>query len=228
MDSVILNVPKFLIVAATRHEIQPLLSQFNVPVHSDEGAFISEDTSHDLTVIISGVGMVNTAYYLGRYSHNMFDYVINLGICGSFNHDIKIGEVVNVVSDIISELGAEDGDDFIKYEDLKLGGTNQYSNLIQFDYAPLNALKKVKGITVNKVHGNNTSIEKIQNLFSPDVESMEGAGFFRGCNRLSENYFQIRSVSNYVEKRDKSKWNIPSAIKNLNDFAIQLINDLNK
>jgi futalosine hydrolase len=77
------------------------------------------------------------------------------------------------------------------------------------------------------VHGNEDSIRTITNLFSPDIESMEGAAFFRGCNRLSENYFQVRAVSNYVEKRDKSKWDIPLAINNLNNFCITLINDLN-
>ena len=44
---------------------------------------------------------------------------------------------------------------------------------------------------------------------------MEGAAFFAGCKRL-DNFTQIRAVSNYVEKRDKSKWNISLAIENLN------------
>jgi futalosine hydrolase len=34
---------------------------------------------------------------------------------------------------------------------------------------------------------------------------------------------QIRAVSNYVEKRNRDAWQIGLAIKNLNIFAIDLI-----
>ena len=51
---------------------------------------------------------------------------------------------------------------------------------------------------------------------------MEGAAFFAGCNKADQ-FMQIRAVSNYVEKRDKSKWNMPLAIKNLNDYLIEFI-----
>jgi futalosine hydrolase len=218
---------KFLIVAATKQEVQPLLKHFNVTAYEAEGIFQS-DSEIDLTVLITGVGMVNTAYYMGRYSHNLFDIVINAGICGAFNRNIKIGDLVNVETDTFSEMGAEDDKGFIKYVDLNLGGTTIYNSQLTLNYEPLNELKKVNGITVNKVHGNEESIKKIIDLFKPDVESMEGAAFFRGCSRLSENYFQIRAVSNYVEKRDKSKWDIPLAINNLNNFVITLIKALNK
>jgi futalosine hydrolase len=218
---------KFLIVAATKQEVQPLLKHFNVAAYEAEGIFQS-DSEIDLTVLITGVGMVNTAYYMGRYSHNLYDIVINAGICGAFNRNIKIGDLVNVDSDTFSEMGAEDDKEFIKYVDLNLGGTTIYNSQLTLNYEPLNELKKVNGITVNKVHGNEESIKKIIDLFNPDVESMEGAAFFRGCSRLSENYFQIRAVSNYVEKRDKSKWDIPLAINNLNNFVITLIKALNK
>lgn len=218
-------MPKFLIVAATKFEVETLLNHFNVKAIGHEGAFMSEGEI-DLSVIITGVGMVNTAYYLGRHSHNLFDHVINIGICGAFNRDLKIGEVVNVTEDGLSEMGAENDMEFIKYEDLNLGGTNHYYNQIQFENADLNDLKKVKGITVNTIHGNGESIKKIVSMYAPDVESMEGAAFFSGCRRLSENYFQLRGISNYVEKRDKSQWNIPLAINNVNNFAIKLIEDL--
>ncbi len=216
---------KFLIVAATRFEVDPLLKHFAVKATGTEGAFMSEKEI-DLSVIITGVGMVNTAYYLGRHSNNLFDYVINLGICGAFNKTLNIGELVNIETDTLSEMGAENDTEFIKYSDLNLGGLNVFDNQIQFEHAALNSLKKAKGITVNTIHGNDESIKKVISLFKPDVESMEGAAFFSGCRRLSENYFQIRAISNYVEKRDKTKWNIPLAIENLNEFAIRLIQDL--
>lgn len=220
-------MPKFLIVAATKQEIQPLLTHFNINVTSENGLFMC-DNDPDISILITGVGMVNTAYNMGRYSHNLFDYVINIGVCGAFKRDLKIGELVNVTEDVLSEMGAEDDLTFIKYAEMGLGGTNIFKNNLVANIPAVNSLKKVNGITVNKVHGNDESVKNIVALFNPDVESMEGAAFLRGCRRLSENYFQIRAISNYVEKRDKSKWNMPLAINNLNSFVVTLITDLNK
>ena len=54
---------------------------------------------------------------------------------------------------------------------------------------------------------------------------MEGASFFAACDNNINNYLQIRAISNYVENRDKSKWQMPLAIKNLNEYLITLLNN---
>lgn len=216
---------KFLIVVATKFEVEPLLKFYNVSDCGDFGIYKSKGAI-DLSVLITGVGMVNTAYYLGKYSNNLFDCVINIGICGALNKNLNIGEVVNVTEDTLSELGAEDGTAFIKYNELNLGNSNTFQNFEQLDNVALNKLKKVKGISVNTIHGNDESIKKVILLYNPDVESMEGAAFFYGCKSFSKHYFQVRAVSNYVEKRDKSKWNIPLAINNLNETVIKIINEI--
>ena len=220
-------MPKVLIVAATRKEIEPFLNRFKIEPRANVGFFVSGVNPH-LAVLITGVGMVNTAYYMGRYFLSAFNYTINAGICGAFNKSIKIGDVVNVVEDLISEMGAQDGDNFIKYQDLNLGGTNVFTSRSFDKIDDFENLKKVKSITVNSVHGNDEHISKTIKLFNPDVESMEGAGFLRGCEHLPGNCFQIRSVSNYVEKRDKSKWDISLAVTNLNDLLIKVVEDLQK
>ncbi len=220
-------MPKILIVSATRQEIEPFLIRFKIEPSNNVGFFVSAVNPH-LAVLITGVGMTNTAYYMGRYFLSAFNFTINMGICGAFNKGIKLGELVNVTEDTIAEMGAQDGNDFIKYQDLNLGGTNSFSNRLHETIESVEKLKKVKGITVNTVHGHDESINKIVKLFNPDVESMEGASFLRGCEHLPGNCIQIRSVSNYVEKRDKSKWDIHLAINNLNDFVIKLVEDLQK
>ena len=85
-----------------------------------------------------------------------------------------------------------------------------------------------KGITVNTVHGNEKSIENIIERFSPDVESMEGAAFFYSCMMKNVSCIQIRVISNIVERRNKDNWNIPLAIKNLNDFLPELFKTIEK
>ena len=220
-------MPKILIVSATKQEIEAFLKAFDVDVKGNIG-FYTSPSHPGLAVLITGVGMVNTAHFIGRYFLSAFNFTINIGICGAFNKNLKLGEVVNVVEDCLSEMGAEDGNEFIKYADLSLGGTNRFEYRLDDEVDMVDELKKVKGITVNTVHGNEESIKRAIKLFNADVESMEGAAFFRACEHLPGSCIQIRAVSNYVEKRDKSKWDIPLAIKNLNEFAIKLVEDLRK
>ena len=217
-------MPKVLIVAATKQEITPLLQYYSI-VATGEGLFMAQ-SGDELAVLITGVGMVNTAFQMGRISQTTFDYVLNLGIAGAFNRTIKLGEVVNVEEDTIAEMGAEAGTDFIKYADLNLGGTNIYKNASNLNNPHIAKLRAVRAITVNKVHGNEASIKKTVELYHPDIESMEGAAFMCSAPFISTSYIQLRAISNYVEKRDKSKWDITLAVKNLNALALELIQAL--
>ena len=180
----------------------------------------------EIQVLITGVGMVNTALMMGRHLKDGHDLIINVGVCGAFDKRLELGELVHVTEDILSELGAEDGKDFLTYDKLNLAGKHIFSENCTNSYLMIELLKKVKGITVNTVHGNDVSIEKVKQLYHPDVESMEGAAFFAACSGTKGNAFQIRAISNYVEKRDKDKWQMPLAIKNLNDFLITFIKNV--
>jgi futalosine hydrolase len=53
--------------------------------------------------------------------------------------------------------------------------------------------------------------------YHPDIETMEGAAFFYVCSKENIPFLALRAVSNRVEPRDKAKWNIPLALKNLSD-----------
>lgn len=73
------------------------------------------------------------------------------------------------------------------------------------------------------MHGKLSSIKKVTILYQPQVETMESAAFYFACEQNKWKNCVIRSISNYVEKRNKDKWNIPLAIKNLNDLMIRFI-----
>ena len=217
-----------LIVSATQFEVKPLLDFLNIKeaeIGINKG--IATIQEHSVIVLITGIGMVNTAYMMGKYNKSSYDIVINVGVCGSFNRDLELGELVNITEDVLSELGAENGDTFLTYNELNLEGTHIFKNQFTSKNKYIHQLKEVKGITVNTIHGNETSILKVSSLYNPDIESMEGAAFFAACHQNINNFLQIRAVSNYVETRDKSKWKMPLAIENLNNFLITLLhNDL--
>lgn len=215
-----------MIVAATPFETEGLVRHFNISAPAGHGLLAAPGSAANIFLLTTGVGMVNTAYAMGQCPGD-FDYVINAGICGAFNRSIALGEVLHVVRDTLSEMGAEDDAEFIPYHDLQLGGTNVYGETLAAQLPQVMGLRAVTGITVNTVHGNEAAIEKARTRFNADVESMEGAAFFRGCAHFTGNCIQLRAVSNYVEKRDKSKWDLPLALTSLNNFLIRLINELN-
>jgi futalosine hydrolase len=205
-----------LIVSATVHEIRPALEALNI----SEGTQMKG--AHSVTVLITGVGMVATAFALGRaFSGKRFDFALNLGIAGSFNRELLLGETVEICRDTFSELGAEDHDRFISLEELGFGKT------VFFPLAPSPAiplsLRRVTALTVNTVHGNEANIREIRRRAAADVESMEGAAFFYACREAGVPCAQVRSVSNYVEPRKREAWDVALAIKNLNTFAAKFI-----
>jgi futalosine hydrolase len=139
-----------------------------------------------------------------------------MGIAGSFNKELKKGFVVEVFEDNFSEIGFEDNLSFSSFKNFEIKK--------KFTVEGKTELKKVRGITVNTVHGNSTSISEIIKRESPDVESMEGAAIFKVCEEFGVACIQIRSISNKVEVRDKSKWDIDLAISNLNFEVEKIIN----
>jgi futalosine hydrolase len=221
---------RVLFVAATEFEVESLKSK----VESLKSAVGNPETEEknfrlstfDFQLLITGVGMVATAYALGReLATNQYDLAINLGIAGSFDRNIPLGDVVEITDDNIAELGAEDNEKFLPIAEMGFGKSAFGATKPLEELADL-GLKKCSAVTVNTVHGNEASIQKLQQRLKIQIESMEGAAFFYACTEAKVPCLQIRSISNYVEKRNRDAWQIGPAIKNLNEVAIKLLDAL--
>jgi futalosine hydrolase len=213
---------RILIVAATEAEIPDFKSEIANP-------------EVEIKTLVTGVGIAATAYALTKeVCTSKYDLAINVGLAGSFRDEIKTGEAVTVISDTFSDLGAEDGENFLSVFDLGLQGKDRFpfwngklkcnSNIEK--YKSLEMLKSVTANTVNKVHGSENSIRETMEAFPADIESMEGAAFFYVCLMEKIPCLQLRAISNRVEKRNKEAWNIPLALKSLQTTLQQLISEL--
>ena len=219
---------KILVVAATWNEIKPLEQYL---LKKDEEKYFRE---HAIELLVTGAGSVFTAFHLARLLPlDNWDLAINAGVCGSFDKDLTPGAVVNVTSDCFADLGAEDNQVFLDSFELGLMDKNAFpfrdGTITPLNEQGTNALKplrKVAGITVNTVSGKASTIAMRRERYGADVESMEGAAFMYCCMKQSVPCLQLRAVSNYIEKRNKSKWNMGLAIENLNGCTIQLIEEL--
>ena len=118
-----------LIVSATQFEVKPLLIFLeieNASIGLKNGSKKINNTT--VSVLITGIGMVNTAFMMGKYTKSTYDLVINVGVCGAFDKNLELGKLVNVTKDILSELGAENGETFITYDQLNLDGSHIFKN----------------------------------------------------------------------------------------------------
>jgi futalosine hydrolase len=217
---------RVLVVAATEFEVESLKSK----VESRQSEVGNEELSNsrfkttNFKFVTTGVGMVATAYALGQeLAANQYDLAINLGIAGSFDRNIALGELVEITEDSLAELGAEDDATFLPIAQMGFGESVFRATKPLSEIHHDAALRQGIAITVNTVHGNDASIQKIQDRLNPQIESMEGAAFFYACSKAGVPCLQIRAVSNYVEKRNRDAWQIGLAVKNLNTFALELL-----
>ena len=222
---------KILMVAATQMEVKMLVDMFE-PV-AEKSLILKTYKLHANTidVLVAGIGPTFTAFHLTNALHDKkYDLVLNFGIAGSLTRELSVGDVVNVVSDEFADLGIEDGENFKTLFDAGFVNVNDFP----FENGVLRApdllrwplLKKVCGITVNTSHGSKHSIDTLKYRFPMHVESMEGAAVFYVCKWMGVEFAQIRSISNHVEVRDVSKWDIPQALENLNSVLIEILENI--
>jgi futalosine hydrolase len=211
---------KILIVAATAYEISGVIGQLEQKGEK-KSFFQYSINGHEVFPIVLGVGSFLTGFGLGKYNLNDIDVAIQIGIAGSFNKNLNIGDVVNVTSDMFGDIGVSNADgSFSSVYDLELwnkdlfplkdGKITAVNNKLSLN------LPSVSGITVNRVTGTENEIEALIHKYpNIDIESMEGAAFMYACTSSNVECVQLRGISNYVEVRNKENWNIDLALNNL-------------
>ena len=214
---------KILVVAATELEVKGLLKE---PAETGVPYRLFDVSENSVDVLITGVGAVPTAFCLARFVED-YDFILNVGIAGSYSSNINIGQVVVVDWDCFGDYGIDNNGHFISLSEV--GFADASSNVNNLSNPWLNKidipeyLVKVKGITLGTASGSEQSIGKIKQLWNPDIETMESAAVFYVCLLLDKPFICLRAISNFVEPRNKSKWRIKEALDNLNTEVIKFI-----
>lgn len=218
-----------LLSAATEAEIAPLIEHMRAD-WKQVAPRVFEREGRTLTICISGVGMMASAYHLAKVcTKTRFDLALQAGIAGAFHRHIQPGEVVFVRSEQLGDLGAEDGDSYLDIFELgllhpeELPFTGGRLTTPVADFHRLIDLTPVDGLTVNMVSGNEASIIRLAEKHQCQVESMEGAAFHYVCLQEGIPFAQVRAISNYIERRNRANWKIADAIANLNDWIISFV-----
>ncbi len=182
-----------------------------------------------------GIGKVNTAAGLALAIEKFKPTaVIQFGIGGAYiNSFASIGVVMAATHDIHSDSGVRTAQGWqdmesvgfallTKNEEVFYNSFPTDKTLTQLFIDALN-LPTGKFATSETVTGTFDESTAIQEQFDVAIESMEGAAAAQVCLAMNVPFAEIRSVSNIVGERDKRNWDIPKAVKRVNETVLQTL-----
>ncbi len=226
-----------LIISATKMEISPLLdiSVTQPETLSESGRTIIQANykNHNFRVLITGPGVINSAQALTIALEKCKPrIVIQTGIAGIFKETgLQIGDIALAESERYLHTGIEKTLSY-PYDtdplpfDLIPGNSATRKGLFPV-HSGLTLLSSkiirncfnsketqiLRGpfITISTITASPRTAEKIFTIFSPCMENMEGSATAHVAALYKIPFIEIRSGSNYVGERNKSKWDIPLA-----------------
>lgn len=201
-----------LIVAATKLEIAPLVKS-SMPVE----------------ILYTGVGVPAAIYLLQKkLQEKKYKVVIQAGIAGTFTNSLALGDTVVVEKDCFADTGISEKGIFTYIFDTGLANKNEFP--YQDGWLVNDRLIKeklplpfVNAVTINTISDSVAQKKILEQQFGAQIETMEGAALHYVCLQEDVNFLQLRSISNEVGERDKSKWKMAEAIKNLNTELIRFL-----
>ena len=208
-----------LICVATDREVKPLMPLLELHQAANPNEMLKWN------IVVTGSGLVNTTFHLTDHlTKHKYDFAVNLGVCGSFVSEHRVGDVIRVHKDRFADWGAHEQNGFVDVFEMGLENPDKFPFDGGWIYEqPHQAVSpthipQVEAFTVNTVR--ETGLELSKHKFSAAVESMEGAAFFFVCRQFNLPCLQLRAVSNTVGERDKSKWKMRDALQNLSEYFV--------
>ena len=215
---------KILFVAATELEFKEI-EAWEKTKHEDL-------LLHEYTFLKTGIGIAKATFAITKaLLQHKFDFVIQVGIAGSFHKSLNIGDVVWIKQDMFSDLGADTQDGFLTLPQLGLEEKTVELNFPEtgFSTIPLpHDLPHAVGITSDTIHNREARIHEVFTQYQPDVESMEGAAIMFVCQQMGVPNIQVRAISNFVAPRTRNEWDLDSALTALTNWGINYIQYLEK
>ena len=218
---------RILITAAEEEEIITAKQAYN-------SLGLNHRSNIEIEFMLTGIGTTSTTYRLTKElsSKPPYDLAINIGIAGSFSPEFPIGSVARINREFFGDLGFETFSGFQTLFDYKILDENTHPFIngalvspklnIKIEEA-INDIPLETSVTVQTVSGLPEKKEQLIKGFTPQIESMEGAAFFYVCLLEKVPFIELRSVSNEVGERDRTKWDIPLAIESLKDGVKRLL-----
>ncbi len=189
---------------------------------------LGKDSRFD--VLVCGVGMAKAAVRTAnQLNQKAYCGVINLGIAGGFPTHSEIGSVVMSDRVLAPEIGAESPQGFLSIDELGFGSQEVPVVTNPFFVGKIAEKRSIKVGTILTVLTATGTEDTLQSraLHGALAEAMEGFGVATATEEQGLPFAEIRTISNLVGIRDKSKWDFSAAFKGLTDVA-KVLKEVNR
>jgi futalosine hydrolase len=228
-----------VVAAATAMEISLLVSVMNAREHAVRGLreiYEGECRGKRVILAVTGLGKVNTASALtsliGRFSPGL---LINTGCAGAYGGSgLSVGDLALATEEIYGDEGVLTSSgwnslDCIGIPLLRVKEEEYFNKLplsrslvekaVRFAGEYGIPLRKGKFITVSTCSGTAVRGEELSNRFEAICENMEGVAAAHVSIMYGIDFMEIRGISNIVEDRNLSRWDIAHAAENAQRFV---------
>jgi len=232
-----------LVIASVEQEVSNLLRYLDckrIDHRSGFEAFTGKVGQRPVILAIAGIGKVNAASVASTMilQHEP-ELIINTGCAGAFPETgLTIGDLALAVSELFGDEGVITpegwkGLECIGIPVLELKG-KRYFNEIPLSFSAAEKagqlalaldipLRRGRFLTVSTCSGTTERGRELYDRFAPVCENMEGAAIALVSLQHGIDCLEVRGISNMVENRDISKWNISIAVEQAQRFIIKYL-----
>lgn len=240
-----------LIIAATPQELAYLVRELNAaPVALPAGweAWRGTLATGRLQVMLAttGIGKVNTAWaltaLLERHLAQPPAMIINTGCGGAYGGiGLNVGDLAVANGEVYGDDGVETPQGWCSMETIGIPVLVRKDKLY-FNEFPLSQeaaekamrlatvlgipMKRGRFITVSTCSGTTARGKKLAARFSGICENMEGAVVAHLALKYDIPCLEVRGISNLVEDRDLSRWNITLAVETAQRFLLRYLESI--
>lgn len=199
-----------------------------------------------LAYLISGIGKTNAAHAATLLIEKARpDAVVLFGVAGAYpGSGLKVGDLVVAVEEIYGDEGLLLRDGFHPGDSIGIPlvkkGKREYFNLFPLDrhlvekavrssrsiarlLLPPCIVKAGTFVTVSTCSGTRKRGFELGRRYHAICENMEGAAVAQICALYNVPMVEIRGISNIVEDRDRSKWDIGLAADHCQRAVLELL-----
>lgn len=233
---------RVLVLASMEKEISLLAKELGaVPIADSETrkTWKAEFNSIEIILALTGIGKVNAAIMatqsIERYRPSL---IINTGCGGAYCHSgLSVGDLAIATAEVYGDEGVLTVGGWHTLEIIGIPSVerkgNRYSNEFplsmelaakSFQLASSLGLpvKRGKFITVSTCSGTKARGDELERRFSGICENMEGAAIAHTAVLYDIPLLEVRGISNMVEDRDISRWDIPRSVEMAQRFLFRL------
>jgi futalosine hydrolase len=199
----------------------------------------------EVDLIESGLGAVNTAHALTRaLEARQPEMVLQIGVAGAYaNSGLQIGDLAVAEEDVHGDLGVVTPSGWYAADEIgipvvQLGDRSLFNRYPADDELGRRATEILRRrgtvrvergvfVTVQACSGSSAlGAERQSRVPGALCENMEGAAAAQVCALYGVRFVELRGISNAVEDRDLSLWDLPLACARAQEAALCLLKEL--